>query len=257
MTVWQPLKSHCTWQKHLYQGLGNYNEIIGNLQDSVQSHRAVADYDELINTQLETVVLMRWLLKRLLVMTKWLAALCWRLVTNSMSWSWLDFTKAWKPFKKVMYEKKNDWYPPHIVFDVDDGPKTREDTRTLLEESYRWGVRTIISTSSSQVYFWNPEEKISGTKKWKKLRQRHRARFNDSLRAEIILLMIWKTGRKDHSTFMRRALCWLNSVWEHLYGDPYTLDPFCLPGVNPSGGPYRAPRRLGKPRSAQVTDMGC
>ena len=23
----------------------------------------------------------------------------------------------------------------HIVFDVDDGPKTREDTRTLLEES--------------------------------------------------------------------------------------------------------------------------
>ena len=35
----------------------------------------------------------------------------------------------------------------HIVFDVDDGPKTREDTRTLLEESYRQGVRTIISTS--------------------------------------------------------------------------------------------------------------
>ena len=35
----------------------------------------------------------------------------------------------------------------HIVFDVDDGPKTREDTRALLEESYRQGVRTIISTS--------------------------------------------------------------------------------------------------------------
>lgn len=32
----------------------------------------------------------------------------------------------------------------HIVFDVDDGPKTREDTRALLEESYRQGVRTII-----------------------------------------------------------------------------------------------------------------
>ncbi len=27
----------------------------------------------------------------------------------------------------------------HIVFDVDDGPKTREDTRALLEESYRQG----------------------------------------------------------------------------------------------------------------------
>ena len=34
----------------------------------------------------------------------------------------------------------------HIVFDVDDGPKTREDTRALLTESYRQGVRTIIST---------------------------------------------------------------------------------------------------------------
>ncbi len=33
----------------------------------------------------------------------------------------------------------------HIVFDV-DGPKTEEDTRALLEESYRQGVRTIIST---------------------------------------------------------------------------------------------------------------
>lgn len=35
----------------------------------------------------------------------------------------------------------------HIVFDVDDGPKTIEDSRALLEESYRQGVRTIISTS--------------------------------------------------------------------------------------------------------------
>ncbi len=31
----------------------------------------------------------------------------------------------------------------HIVFDVDDGPKTREDT-CLIKESYRQGVRTII-----------------------------------------------------------------------------------------------------------------
>ena len=40
----------------------------------------------------------------------------------------------------------------HIVFDVDDGPKTREDTRALLEESYRQGVRTIISTSHPVSY---------------------------------------------------------------------------------------------------------
>ena len=50
----------------------------------------------------------------------------------------------------------------HIVFDVDDGPKTREDTRALLEESYRQGVRTIISTSHRRKgMFETPEEKIS------------------------------------------------------------------------------------------------
>ena len=32
----------------------------------------------------------------------------------------------------------------HIVFDVDDGPKTREDTRTLLEESYRQGLLSLL-----------------------------------------------------------------------------------------------------------------
>ena len=50
----------------------------------------------------------------------------------------------------------------HIVFDVDDGPKTREDTRALLEESYRQGVRTIISTSHRRKgMFETPEEKIA------------------------------------------------------------------------------------------------
>ena len=49
----------------------------------------------------------------------------------------------------------------HIVFDVDDGPKTREDTRALLTESYRQGVRTIISTSHRRKgMFETPEGKI-------------------------------------------------------------------------------------------------
>ena len=34
----------------------------------------------------------------------------------------------------------------HVVFGVDDGAKTEQDTRDLLEESYRQGVRTIIAT---------------------------------------------------------------------------------------------------------------
>ena len=49
----------------------------------------------------------------------------------------------------------------HIVFDVDDGPKTIEDSRALLEESYRQGVRTIISTSHRRKgTFETPHAKI-------------------------------------------------------------------------------------------------
>lgn len=35
----------------------------------------------------------------------------------------------------------------HIVFDVDDGPKTLEESLELIGESYAQGVRTIVSTS--------------------------------------------------------------------------------------------------------------
>ena len=49
----------------------------------------------------------------------------------------------------------------HIVFEVDDGPKTIEDSRALLEESYRQGVRTIISTSHRRKgMFETPEAQI-------------------------------------------------------------------------------------------------
>ena len=49
----------------------------------------------------------------------------------------------------------------HIVFDVDGGPKTIEDSTALLEESYRQGVRTIISTSHRRKgMFETPEAKI-------------------------------------------------------------------------------------------------
>ena len=35
----------------------------------------------------------------------------------------------------------------HIVFDVDDGPKSIEDSKALLREAYNQGVRMIVSTS--------------------------------------------------------------------------------------------------------------
>ena len=50
----------------------------------------------------------------------------------------------------------------HIVFDVDDGPKTIEDSRALLEEAYAQGVRTVVSTSHRRKgMFETPEEKIA------------------------------------------------------------------------------------------------
>jgi len=49
----------------------------------------------------------------------------------------------------------------HIIFDVDDGPKTLEESKELLEESYRQGVRTIFSTSHRRKgMFETSEEKI-------------------------------------------------------------------------------------------------
>ncbi|MGT2926479.1 capsular polysaccharide biosynthesis protein Cps4B [Streptococcus cuniculipharyngis] len=49
----------------------------------------------------------------------------------------------------------------HIIFDVDDGPKTLEDSLALIKESYRQGVRTIVATSHRRKgMFETPEEKI-------------------------------------------------------------------------------------------------
>ena len=50
----------------------------------------------------------------------------------------------------------------HIVFDVDDGPKSIEESKKLLREAYSQGVRTIVSTSHRRKgMFETPEEKIA------------------------------------------------------------------------------------------------
>ena len=50
----------------------------------------------------------------------------------------------------------------HIVFDVDDGPKSREESKALLAEAYHQGVRMIVSTSHRRKgMFETPEEKIA------------------------------------------------------------------------------------------------
>lgn len=49
----------------------------------------------------------------------------------------------------------------HIVFDVDDGPDTLEESLALIKESYSQGVRTIVSTSHRRKgMFETSEEKI-------------------------------------------------------------------------------------------------
>ena len=49
----------------------------------------------------------------------------------------------------------------HIIFDVDDGPSTIEESLELLRESYSQGVRAIVATSHRRKgMFETPEEKI-------------------------------------------------------------------------------------------------
>ena len=50
----------------------------------------------------------------------------------------------------------------HIVFDVDDGPKSIEDSRALLKEAYAQGTRSVVSTSHRRKgMFETPEDKIA------------------------------------------------------------------------------------------------
>ena len=50
----------------------------------------------------------------------------------------------------------------HIVFDVDDGPQDWAESKSLLEEAYAQGVRTIVSTSHRRKgMFETPEDEIA------------------------------------------------------------------------------------------------
>lgn len=66
----------------------------------------------------------------------------------------------------------------HIIFDVDDGPKTLEESLSLIEESYRQGVRVIVSTSHRRKgMFETPEEKILAN--FLVVREEAKKRFED------------------------------------------------------------------------------
>jgi len=50
----------------------------------------------------------------------------------------------------------------HVIFGVDDGPKTLQESLALLSEAYRQGVRTVVATSHRRKgMFETPEEVIS------------------------------------------------------------------------------------------------
>lgn len=66
----------------------------------------------------------------------------------------------------------------HIVFDVDDGPSTIEESLALIGESYRQGVRTIVSTSHRRrELFKTSEEKIY--ENFKQVKEAAEAKFED------------------------------------------------------------------------------
>lgn len=66
----------------------------------------------------------------------------------------------------------------HIVFDVDDGPSTIEESLALIGESYRQGVRTIVSTSHRRrELFKTSEEKIY--ENFKQVKEAAEAKFDD------------------------------------------------------------------------------
>lgn len=66
----------------------------------------------------------------------------------------------------------------HIVFAVDDGPKTIEESLSLIEESYRQGVRTIVSTSHRRKgMFETPEDIIA--EHFQKVKEEAETRFPD------------------------------------------------------------------------------
>lgn len=66
----------------------------------------------------------------------------------------------------------------HIVFDVDDGPSTIEESLALIGESYRQGVRIIVSTSHRRRdLFKTSEEKIY--ENFKQVKEAAEAKFDD------------------------------------------------------------------------------
>ena len=66
----------------------------------------------------------------------------------------------------------------HIVFDVDDGPSTIEESLALIGESYRQGVRTIVSTSHRRrELFKTSEEKIY--ENFKQVKEAAEAKFDN------------------------------------------------------------------------------
>ena len=48
----------------------------------------------------------------------------------------------------------------HVIFDVDDGPKTLEESLGLIEEARRQGVRMIVATSHRRKGMFETPEKI-------------------------------------------------------------------------------------------------
>lgn len=72
-----------------------------------------------------------------------------------------SFPSITEGMKEIMGENNLIDIHSHVIFGVDDGPKTIEETKSLLIEAYNQGVRTIVATSHRRIeMFETPEDKI-------------------------------------------------------------------------------------------------
>ena len=132
-----------------------------------------------------------------------------------------NLTKAKETIQKVM-EGKEKWLISTRTSSLSGWwtKDKREDTRALLRKKLSpRGADHILSHSRRKGDVWNSrEEKIyENFQEVKKIAAEVTPDLTIHCGARSTLLMMsWKTGRTDHSTFSWDALHWLNSVWERL-----------------------------------------
>lgn len=152
----------------------------------------------------------------------------------------------------------------HIIHDVDDGPKTIEESIALVTESYNQGVRKIVSTSHRRKgMFEEPEAKIY--QNFLLLKQEVAKRFDDLelfFGGELYFTsdILTKLENKEVPTMSgtRFALVEfsMTTSWKEIYA---ALQKILMLGVTPIVAHIERYNALefNKKRVKEMIDMGC